>query len=174
MCGCSNSNSNCDCGCDTTNSGDIVFDGQNFICQDSFLVTLFEVNSGEKLNAVLLTLMTQICTLLNNSLVPNAGTVWYSDIGMPDPTTGDVGDFYLRQSNGDVYQKVDPADWGSAITNLRGTSGSDGSDGTSFRFGAGIPSDSLGIDGDSYIDTSISTLELYTKAVGTWTDTGLT
>jgi len=170
MCGCSNKSN---CGCESINSGDTKFDGQNFVCEDSLSQLLFEIESGENMNNVLLTVFTQLCILLNRE-TPTSGSIWYSDIGLPATDLGNENDFYLRQSNGDVYQKEDPASWGSPITNLKGVSGTDGANGTSFRFGAGVPADTLGLDGDSYVDTSVPTIKLYTKAAGTWSDSGLT
>ena len=51
-----------------------------------------------------------------------------------------------------------------------GTPGQDGEDGTSLHTGSGIPSNSLGNDGDSYID--LSTWNFYVKANGVWTLSG--
>ena len=48
-----------------------------------------------------------------------------------------------------------------------GVNGVDGNDGTSFRTGEGVPSDELGIDGDTYLD--VSTFDLYIKSDGKWT-----
>lgn len=51
-----------------------------------------------------------------------------------------------------------------------GADGIDGQDGTSMRTGTGAPSDSLGNDGDSYIDTS--TWDYYVKSDGVWNKVG--
>lgn len=50
---------------------------------------------------------------------------------------------------------------------VNGVDGNDGKDGTSFRTGEGVPSDELGIDGDTYLD--VSTFDLYVKSDGKWT-----
>lgn len=45
-----------------------------------------------------------------------------------------------------------------------GQTGAPGKDGTSFHTGNGVPSDSLGRDGDSYLD--LDTWDFYTKNEG--------
>ena len=51
-----------------------------------------------------------------------------------------------------------------------GQSGTPGKDGTSFHTGNGAPDNSLGIDGDSYLD--LDTWDFYTKNEGVWTKGG--
>lgn len=53
---------------------------------------------------------------------------------------------------------------------IQGEQGPAGQDGTSFRNGKGQPSDSLGINGDTYLD--LNTYDLYTKENGKWTKVG--
>lgn len=50
------------------------------------------------------------------------GTVWYSGAGAPSDAVGIDDDYYLRLSNGDVYQK-DAGTWGDPIGSIRGASG---------------------------------------------------
>jgi hypothetical protein len=50
------------------------------------------------------------------------GSVWFNGAGAPGAGTGNDGDYYLRTSNGDVYQKVGGS-WGSPIENLTGPAG---------------------------------------------------
>lgn len=52
----------------------------------------------------------------------------------------------------------------------KGDPGIDGKDGESLLTGKGVPSSSLGKDGDSYVDTE--TWDYYTKADGKWTKAG--
>lgn len=52
----------------------------------------------------------------------------------------------------------------------KGSDGKDGKDGTSLLTGNGKPNDTLGSDGDSYID--LDTWDYYTKSNGTWTSAG--
>ena len=51
-----------------------------------------------------------------------------------------------------------------------GQTGTPGKDGTSFHTGNGVPSESLGLDGDSYLD--LDTWDFYTKNEGTRTKGG--
>ncbi len=59
------------------------------------------------------------------------------------------------------------ADGKDGVNGVDGNDGKDGKDGTSFRTGEGVPSDELGIDGDTYLD--VSTFDLYVKSDGKWT-----
>ena len=59
------------------------------------------------------------------------------------------------------------ADGKDGVNGVDGHDGKDGKDGTSFRTGEGVPSDELGIDGDTYLD--VSTFDLYVKSDGKWT-----
>jgi len=54
---------------------------------------------------------------------------------------------------------------------LAGAAGADGQDGIMIRYGTGAPSDTLGNDGDSYIDTSADTIRYDKGSVtpGSWT-----
>ncbi len=52
----------------------------------------------------------------------------------------------------------------------KGDKGDAGKDGSSVLFGAGAPAETLGNDGDSYIDTD--TFDFYTKASGAWVKVG--
>lgn len=54
------------------------------------------------------------------------GSVWYNGTGAPTTLHND-GDYYLRTSNGDVYQQVSNS-WGSPIENLTGPAGSGSGD----------------------------------------------
>ena len=59
------------------------------------------------------------------------------------------------------------ADGKDGVNGVDGNDGKDGKDGTSFRTGEGVPSEELGIDGDTYLD--VSTFDLYVKSDGKWT-----
>ena len=50
------------------------------------------------------------------------GSVWYNNNGAPLSGTGINGDYYLDNSNGNVYQKVG-GNWGSPIADLTGPAG---------------------------------------------------
>lgn len=56
--------------------------------------------------------------------------VWYSGAGAPSGATGAVGDWYLNQTNGDVYEKTGASTW-TARANIAGPSGPQGPPGGS-------------------------------------------
>ena len=56
------------------------------------------------------------------------------------------------------------------LKTIKGEPGQDGKDGTMLRHGQGAPSDSLGNDGDSYID--LETWDYYIKVAGSWIKSG--
>lgn len=64
-----------------------------------------------------------------------------------------------------VGPKGDKGDTGDP--GATGASGTDGTDGSIIHFGVGIPSNSLGNNGDMYIDT-IAPYNFYNKTGGTW------
>lgn len=75
------------------------------------------------------------------------------------------GDAYVRWSLD--YGET----WGSALRfagpqGATGAAGADGADGTIWQVGTGVPSDSLGNDGDWYLDTTGRAI--YLKGSGTW------
>ena len=95
------------------------------------------------------------------------------DTGATGPK-GDKGDQGIK---GDQGQKGDKGDTGSkgdtGATGPKGDKGDTGiagKDGESLLTGKGVPSSSLGKDGDSYVDTE--TWDYYTKADGVWTKAG--
>ena len=91
--------------------------------------------------------------------------------GSPASTLGNDGDSYIDTLTFDFYTKEEGT-W-SKIGNIKGTTGETGSKGekgTSVRTGKGEPSDTLGNNGDSYID--LSTFDFYIKEDGTWSKEG--
>ena len=169
-CSCGNKNSNCNC--DPQLSGEITFDGQSFECLNDLEEVLFSIETGDNMNNVLSTIFSKLCQLLNIDFSDFAGSDWYSDSPVPGDSLGNDGDFYLRTTNGDVYNKQSGT-WGSPTTNLRGTSGTNGTDGTAFRYGSGIPSPSLGNNGDTYVDLASPGQDLYNKVGAAWVGSGI-
>lgn len=53
------------------------------------------------------------------------GSVWYNGAGVPANGTGIDGDYYLRTTTGDVYQKAAGV-WGSVLLNIMGPTGPSG------------------------------------------------
>lgn len=105
--------------------------------------------------------------LLENKLPPAS---FFSGSAVPDDADGNNGDFYFR-TNGDVYKKV----FGTWVVQFSaigpqgdpGTPGPTGQTGNGILNGSGAPSDSLGNDGDFYLDTV--DYDIYgPKTGGTW------
>ena len=65
------------------------------------------------------------------------GTVWYTGSGAPSGGLGVDGDYYLRQSDGDVYLKAAGA-W-TVVMNLKGPTGATGTTGATGPTGAAGP-----------------------------------
>ena len=89
------------------------------------------------------------------------GSVWRNGNGLISNTIGRNGDYYLNDSNGDVYLKS--ADIYSLTANIEGAPGVVGS---VWRNGNGSPSGTLGIDGDYYLDDV--TGNVHFKAAGSY------
>ena len=92
------------------------------------------------------------------------GATWHAGNTAPQNTLGANGDFYLRESTGDVYEKSGGT-W-SVVTNLAGA------DGANWHTGSTVPSNSLGADGDYYFRTGSGTTAgtIYRKASGAWVE----
>src|SRR5665647_534632 len=87
--------------------------------------------------------------------------------GTTDPLSslGNNGDSYINTTTYTLFTKA------SGVWTNRGSFlGASGADGTSLLNGTTDPLSSLGMDGDSYINTT--TYTLFTKASGTWTNQG--
>ena len=92
------------------------------------------------------------------------GTSLLTGEGEPSGDTGKDGDSYIDTKTFDYYVKSNGS-WSKA-GNLKGSAGADGADGSSVLTGKGKPSDSLGKEGDVYIDTD--SWNLYVKGVSSW------
>ncbi len=97
--------------------------------------------------------------------------------GVPASSLGTDGDSYIDTETFDFYVKASGT-W-KKEGNIKGAAGDKGDagsegvkgeDGTSIRTGKGEPSESLGNDGDSYID--LSNFDFYVKENGKWTKEG--
>ena len=96
------------------------------------------------------------------------GSAWRSGPGVPSNGLGVNGDFYLNETNGDVYEKTGGVYVLTA--NIKGPPGADGiigMDGTVWRTGSGTPSNGLGVDGDYYLDSV--TGDVYERVLGAYT-----
>ena len=97
------------------------------------------------------------------------GTSLLNGKGAPASSLGSNGDSYIDTESFDFYAKENGA-WVKKGS-LKGESEiQKGEDGTSIRTGKGVPVDSLGKDGDSYID--LSTFDFYVKENGKWSKEG--
>jgi hypothetical protein len=90
--------------------------------------------------------------------------MWRGGTVAPSNTLGNNGDFYVNESTGDIYQKAGGA-W-SLTGNIKGPQGPTGAAGATIRDGAGVPSNTLGTDGDYYIDNTNG--DFYLKASGVY------
>lgn len=114
---------------------------------------------------------------------PGGGTV-LTGAGAPDNSVGNNGDFYLDTNTWTLYGPKANDQWPAGVS-LVGQSGSGGTGGTGgtgggtvgngghILYGSGAPTDSIGVDGDFYFDTSTSTM-YGPKQDGKWPTTGVT
>lgn|GEM_PF-3507391 len=114
--------------------------------------------------------------------IKRPGNVWRDGSGAPADGLGSNGDHYLNNLTGDVYQKssgsysvvaniLGPTGATGAIgpAGSTGATGATGANGATWRDGAGIPSNALGLDGDYYLNSSNG--DIYIKASGTYSVT---
>ena len=80
------------------------------------------------------------------------GSIWFAEAGTPPDLLGITGDFYLNETNGDVYEKVGGT-W-TIEGNIRGPAGGVASSSQAVLTGVGAPSTTIGIPGDFYNDTA--------------------
>lgn len=84
------------------------------------------------------------------------GSQIHAGDGVPDASAGEVGDYYLDQTNKDLYGPKTDSGWGAPI-NLNGEDGQDGVDGANgskIHSGFGAPDATIGVTGDYYLDKS--------------------
>ena len=99
------------------------------------------------------------------------GSSTISGKGVPSSSLGNNGDSYIDTETFDFYLKENGI-WSKEgnIKGVAGDTGSQGEEGTSIRTGKGEPSETLGNNGDSYID--LSTFDFYVKKEGKWSKEG--
>jgi hypothetical protein len=111
--------------------------------------------------------MAGVTTLLGGILgLGGNGTVWYVGAAVPGGALGRTGDFYLRTTTDDIYVKGSDGAW-TIVLNIKGNPGADGTSGSLWFEGAGVPGSGLGSVGDFYLRTA--TGDVYTKGGGGWT-----
>ena len=101
-----------------------------------------------------------------------AGSVWRDGTGAPSNSLGANGDYYLDDATGFVYAKaagaythVTTAIGLPGATGATGPAGAPGA-GALWREGSGVPANSLGIDGDLYLDGASG--NVYQRAAGVY------
>lgn len=82
------------------------------------------------------------------------GAVWRVGAGAPSDATGVNGDFYLRSSNGDVYERASGTY--SVVANIKGATGATGSAGADGATGA---TGSTGAAGPSTVADNVLTIQ---------------
>lgn len=93
----------------------------------------------------------------------NDGNTILSGTGIPAGNAGKIGDYYLDISTSNLYGPKTASGWGSSVS-LKGAAGPSGN---GILSGNGIPSASLGVNGDFYLDKI--TYNLYgPKIAGNW------
>ena len=101
------------------------------------------------------------------------GEKWFSGTGAPAGGTGIIGDWYLNDANGDVYEKTGASAW-TLRDNLTGPQGVQGNPGTpgvvgsKWYSGTGAPAGGTGVVGDWYLNDTNG--DVYEKTgASTWT-----
>jgi hypothetical protein len=95
-----------------------------------------------------------------------AGSKIYSGNNAPTSDIGANGDFYLNLSSSEFYGPKTSNGWGTPIS-LMGATGATGAAGSKILSGTGTPANSIGNNGDYYLDKS--TYNLFgPKSAGAW------
>lgn len=111
------------------------------------------------------------------------GKSFLTGSGVPNAALGNDGDSYgdLASTFIDIYTKgggiwtnsgvkFKGATGANGADGTNGTNGTNGTDGQNFFQGIGVPNPTLGVDGDSYLDSTNG--DLYLKSAGVWSITG--
>lgn len=98
------------------------------------------------------------------------GNMWHVGTGVPLTTLGVAGDLYLEGIVGTVYQKRDGDYWLPTDCNLRGNDGKDGTNGAKWYNGTTSPDETIGANGDWYVNTS--TWDVFYKESHIWVKKG--
>ena len=134
-----------------------------------------------------------IATLLRGAQGPQGpqgpagvpGSQIYSGTGTPATTIGKTGDYYLDKASGNLYGPKTSAGWGTPISlkgskgdkgdkgdqGSTGATGAAGTPGSKFYSGNGAPANSIGINGDYFIDT-LHAVMYGPKTGGLWPTNG--
>jgi len=80
-------------------------------------------------------------------------TVMYG-AGPPNSAMGRDGDWYIDTNTHNMYGPKSSGAWPVTYTSLIGPQGPAGVNGNTILYGSGAPANTLGVDGNFYIDTS--------------------
>lgn len=109
--------------------------------------------------------------ILIGNLKGSNGATWYNGTGVPSNSLGSINDYYLNNSTSDYYQKTGTSTWTllgtfKGLTGNTGATGATGNPGSQIYTGNGVPSNSLGVDTDFYLNTATS--DYYKKSSSVW------
>ena len=163
---------NCSCSSQPTNcknlTEDIQYNGTAFECVSD---TKTSITSGMTLSAILLSIYQKLCSLtasvlgLQTSVSAIIAGHIIEDEGVPLVQRGTlnfVGNGILVTDDGT-----------KTVVTINAGTGGVGPEGQAYRFGAGVPSGALGVNGDTYIDLTSTDINVYTKAADAWSDSGV-
>lgn len=85
------------------------------------------------------------------------GTTVLNGTTVPADTLGALGDFYLNTTSSTLFGPKTADGWGTG-TSLEGDTGASGIDGNTILNGAVAPDETVGTEGDFYLDTTASTI----------------
>jgi len=94
------------------------------------------------------------------------GNTMLTTSGAPSNSIGNNGDFANDPVAQVMYGPKAGGVWPSPGMSYKGTNGTNGANGATWRTGSGAPSNSLGVDGDLYLDVAAD--NVYQRASGTY------
>ena len=148
---------------------DVQYNGTTFECKSDPKIS---ISSGMSLTAILLFIYQKLCLLATSVLAVESSVSKIivghiiEDEGVPLAQRGTmnfVGDGVVVTDDG----------VGKTVVTINTGTGAVGPEGQAYRFGAGVPAGALGVDGDTYINLTSVDVDVYTKAAGVWTDSGV-
>lgn len=109
-----------------------------------------------------------------NGINGTNGATWLNGSGVPSTGLGSINDYYLNNTTSDYYQKTGSTTWSllgsfkglTGATGATGSTGATGNPGSQILIGSGVPSNSLGVDTDFYLNTDTS--DYYKKSLSVW------
>ena len=141
----------------------VTIGGSTYVCVIAHTSTTFAADFASGLWA----------TIASIGLTGQPGSMWYEGAGVPAATTGVTGDYWFQIDTADIFRKTD-AGWGQPVANIKGLKGDTGPAGRTLLSGTGTPANTLGQDGDFYLDLTTTAPRLFgPKASGAWPASGI-